>query len=98
MSAKVKDLQAGDKTCIIVRIRDKVCGSLAQVWPKLRIQQMWLPLSLSLIRGQSRDQEAESPEGQPGNPWERLGCESLVKTGWGLLPLEEQPTKVGSLS
>lgn len=98
MSVKVKDLQTGDKTCIIVKIRDKVCGSLAQVWHIIRIQQMWLPLSLSLVRGQSREQEAESPEGQTGNPWERLGCESLVKTEWSLLPLEEQPTKVGSLS
>lgn len=42
---------------------------------------MWLPLSFSTVKGQSREQEADSPAGQTTNTWERLGCESLVG-GW----------------
>lgn len=44
---------------------------------------MWLPLSFSLVKGQSRKQEADSPAGQTTNTGERLGCDSLVeKAGW----------------
>lgn len=35
-----------------------------------------------ISQGTKHERKAQSPAGQTANTWERLGCESLVKTGW----------------